>query len=260
MARGSSSRREVGPLGVVTFLQVTVTRRTGHDEPVTAPRFFNAVYVEHATLKDGSRVVLRLLRPEDKEALRAGFEHLSPESRYARFFASKLTLNDEELHYLTDIDQESHFAIAAAFENANGQPGQGLGVARFIRLDDAENTAEAAVAITDEVHGRGLGKLLFMRLCAAATERGVERFRCEVLGSNASMKHLIDHVTPERKVEVGSGVISIVFAIPKISPTAPITEAPPPNGMYRLFRAAAQNTVEWTEAVRRLWGRNGPRS
>lgn len=225
---------------------------------MTAPtRFFDADYLEHATLKDGTRVVLRLLRPTDKQTLRTGFERLSPESRYTRFFAAKQTLNDEELKYLCEIDQESHFAIGAVLDAPGNGPPVGLGVARFIRLGDAENTAEAAVAVADEMQGRGLGKLLFMRLCAAATERGVERFRCEVLGTNASMKHLIEHVTPERKVEVGSGVISIVFLIPQISPTAPITEPPPPTGMYGLLKAAAQNTVEWTEAIRRLWGR-GP--
>lgn len=223
---------------------------------MTAPaHYFNADYVEHATLKDGTPVVLRLLRPEDKETLRTGFERLSPESRYTRFFAAKQTLNDDELRYLTEIDQETHFAIGAVLDRpASAGPPVGLGVARFISFGDAEHTAEAAVAVSDEMQGRGLGKLLFMRLCAAATERGVERFRCEVLGTNASMKHLIDHVTPERRVEVGSGVMSIVFLVPPVASTAPITEPPPPTGMYGLLKAAAQNTIEWTDAMRRLWG------
>jgi len=49
-------------------------------------RHFTLDYTEHAELRDGTSVLLRLVRPTDKELLRAGFQRLSPESRYARFF------------------------------------------------------------------------------------------------------------------------------------------------------------------------------
>jgi hypothetical protein len=38
-------------------------------------------------LDDGSPVLIRPIAPDDREALAAGFERLSPESRYRRFFA-----------------------------------------------------------------------------------------------------------------------------------------------------------------------------
>jgi len=48
-------------------------------------------------------------------------------------------------------------------------------------------------------------------------------------------------------------VMSIEFALPVVSATDP---PPPPHGaMYRFFKAAAGNAVEWTEAVRRFWRR-----
>jgi hypothetical protein len=74
------------------------------------------------------------LRPTDKELLRTGFEHLSSESRYARFFTPKSSLSDGELDYLTVVDQEDHVAIGAASERDGGRTG--LGVARFIRFAD----------------------------------------------------------------------------------------------------------------------------
>jgi len=219
------------------------------------PRHFTSDYVERATLKDGTQVLMRLLTPEDKPILEAGFNRLSPESRYARFLSPKTTLTDDELRYLTEIDQETHFAIGAVAEtgDGNGNP-IGLGIGRFIRLPDRHATAEAAIAVSDEVQGRGLGKLLFLRLCAAAAERGIERFHCEVLGSNTGMAALIEHIAPERSIEVGGGVMSIEMPLPNVMPTAPPT-GPAPEGMYALLRAAAANAVEWTDAVRRLWRR-----
>ncbi len=223
-----------------------------------APRFFTPDYVERAALRDGTPVLLRLVCPEDKPILEAGFTKLSPESRYARFLAQKSTLTADELAYLTEMDQETHFAIGAVGErgDSSGNP-VGLGVARFIRLPDAHATAEAAVAVADEAQHKGLGKLLFLRLCAAAAERGIERFRCEVLGSNNSMAALVASLSPDRTIEVGNGVMSIEMALPNVTPTRPPEEpAPEDGGMYALFRAAAENAVEWTNAVRRLWRRD----
>ena len=227
---------------------------------MTGPRFFSRDYLEHAVLSDGMAVELRLVRPEDKELLRAGFDRLSPESRYARFLAPKSSLSDDELRYLCEVDHENHLAIGAVREHRETDPGPGagpvgMGIARFIRLPDPPNTAEAAIAVADEAQHRGLGRLLFLRLVAAAAERGIERFRCEVLGSNAGMSGLLAQIAPDRSVEVGSGVMSIELALPSVAPTEPPAGAPLQTPMYRLFRAAAQNAVDWTSAVRNLWRR-----
>jgi GNAT superfamily N-acetyltransferase len=224
------------------------------DGAAPAPaRHFTAGYGERARLRDGTAVWLRLVVPEDKPLLLAGFRKLSPESRYARFLAPKDTLSEDELRYLTELDQEHHLAIGAIAEEDGGEVG--VGVARFIRLPEPPRAAEAAIAVLDEMHGRGLGKLLFMRLCAAARERGIERFRCEVLGSNTGMRSLIEAVSPERRIEVGGGVMSIEMALPDVPPDELVTGPAPQGPMYRLFRAAAENAVEWTAAVRRLWRR-----
>lgn len=224
---------------------------------VAAPapaRHFSVDYAERAVLRDGTAVRLRLVTPEDKPLLVAGFHRMSPQSRYARFLGPKGRLTEDDLRYLTELDQESHFAIGAVAETDGGRGEvEGVGVARFVRLPEPPATAEAAIAVLDEMHGRGLGTLLFLRLCAAAAERGIERFRCEVLGSNTGMRNLIEDVAPEHRLEVSRGVLSIDMALPSVPPTAPAAGPPPAGSMYRLFRAVAGNAVEWTDAVRRFW-------
>jgi acetyltransferase len=219
-----------------------------------APRYFTPDYVERVVLRDGTAVRLRLVAPEDKPLILGGFEKMSPESRYARFLVPKQRLTPDELRYLTEVDQEDHFALGAVREegDGHGEP-VGLGIARFIRLD--ATTAEAAIAVVDDVHGQGLGKLLFLRLVAAAAERGIERFRLEVLCSNAAMHELVRKISPEHTVEVHSGVTTIDLALPQVHPERPLVEAPPDSAMYSLFKAAAGNAIEWTDAVRRLWRR-----
>lgn len=216
-------------------------------------RHFTSDYVERATLRDGTPVRIRLLAPEDKQLLARGFAKLSEESRYARFLGPKRELDEHELRYLTEIDQEDHFALGAIREDGDGHgDAVGLGIARFIRLDPT--TAEAAIAVADEAQGKGLGRLLLSRLCAAAAERGIERFRCEVLGSNAAAANLLAAISPERTIEVSDGVMSIDLPLPNVTPSHPPDE-PPHGPVYELLRAAAQNVIEWTESVRRLWRR-----
>jgi GNAT superfamily N-acetyltransferase len=168
---------------------------------------FTFDYTEHAVLRDGTPVLLRLLRPTDKALLLAGFHLLSPESRYARFFTPKTSLSDDELHYLTELDHQDHLAIGAASERDGEQTG--LGVARFIRFADRPDTAEAAIAVADEVQRKGLGRLLLLRLIAAARERGIARFRFEVLSSNAGMTALIAEIAPSQTVTTAGGALSI---------------------------------------------------
>jgi len=221
--------------------------------------FFTPDYVERATLRDGTSVLLRLVCPEDKDLLRREFERWSPESRYARFLAPKQQLTDEELDYLCNLDQINHFAIGAIAEagEGDGEP-VGLGIARFIRLPTQALepvTAEAAIAVADAAHRKGLGRLLLMRLCAAAAEREIERFRCEVLVDNTSMQKLIDSIAPVHTTQTRHGILEIDFAIDAVAPDAPPPETSE-NPLYKFFRAAAENTVEWTDAVRKLWRRD----
>ena len=218
-------------------------------------RFFTPDYVERAVLRDGTVVRLRLLAPEDKALLSSGFQHLSADSRYARFLAPKQALSADELRYLTEIDQESHFAIGAVREDGDGHGEPvGLGIARFIRLADPR-TAEAAIAVADSVQGQGLGKLLFLRLVAAAAERGIETFHCELLGTNAAMHKLIHGIAPHPIETTTHGVTSVDLPLPDVQPTQPPSVPMPENPGYRLLRLAARNAAEWTEAVRAFWHR-----
>jgi GNAT superfamily N-acetyltransferase len=196
--------------------------------------------------------VLRPLRPDDKERLRRGFERLSPESRYLRFFAAKQALTDAELRYLTEVDGTTHVAIGAARLEPDGSEGDGLGVARFIQLADEPGTAEAAVVVVDEVHGKGLGTLLFDQLVAAAVARGVARFRCDVLGENAAMMEMIEKIAPDRTMSVESGVVSIVFDLPVAAGEAATPADERESPMFRFFRMVAQGAQQWQVAMRRL--------
>ena len=203
---------------------------------------FDGDYCEDVTLTSGLRVRLRLIRPEDKLRLQEGLARMSKESRYLRFFTDKPRLSRSELAYLTELDQDSHFAIGAAELDADGTEGEGLGVARFIRLPEDPRVAEPAIAVVDRVQGQGLGSLLMTRLSDAARERDVQAFRSEFLAWNDGARELFKSMSDVVSFTADG---SVAVAEYPLTPQLPVrtegakTQERPRDFMDHLLKMAA---------------------
>ena len=129
-------------------------------------------------LRDGSRIVIRPIEPDDRAALVAGFERLSPESRYRRFFGPVARLSEHQLDYFTDVDHHDHEALVAVAQDS----GEGVGVARYVRI--GPDVAEPTIVIADDWQGRGAGTQLLDALAGRAYAEGIRRFEAPVLAYN----------------------------------------------------------------------------
>lgn len=186
------------------------------------------------------RLRVRMIRSNDKEQLARGFERLSSESRYRRFFAHKSMLTPEDLRYLTEFDGENHFAIGAFELSESGVEGDIVGVARFVRLADDPAVAEIGIAVVDDQQGFGIGRLLLQRLLAAARERGVQRIRCHLLGHNTQMRKLIKRFFGNVVLAAEGGTLIGDFPIPD---TAPAVRSRAPEPLFELLRLVARGSV-----------------
>lgn len=198
---------------------------------------------EHV-LADGTRIVLRTIRPEDASTLREEFERLSPESRYRRFFAGMQALSDATLRYLTNVDGVDHVAIVAIVEAPDLKTERGVGVARFIRVTGEPTIAEVAVTVCDDMQGKGVGRHLLLALTEAARERGVHHFRGEVLASNAPVRAILEEVGAHAKREE-SGALVFDVAIDGAE-----KNHHRPSALERLLRAAAASMAGAIRSLR----------
>ncbi len=139
-------------------------------------------------LADGRRIEVRQIGPEDRDALARGFERLGAESRYLRFFGPLDRLSDGQLTYLTDVDHHDHEALVAVDE----ETGEGVGVARFVRI--AEGVAEPAVAVADDWQRHGIGTRLLDELSDRAREEGIHEFLASVLADNVAAIAVLGHL------------------------------------------------------------------
>jgi GNAT superfamily N-acetyltransferase len=138
-------------------------------------------------LLDGTPALFRPVMPEDKARLQEGLEMLSPQARYLRFFSPVNHLSDEELRFFTEVDQINHVAWGAI--NPDDPDFPGLGVARFVRILEAPEIAEAAVTVIDRYQRKGLGTILVCLLYLLARDLGVQTIRGTILPEN---RFLID--------------------------------------------------------------------
>src|SRR5262249_45647735 len=130
------------------------------------------------TLTDGTRVLLRPIRPDDESALSALYERLSPQTAYQRFFTVMRRLPPNGADILANVDYDRRMAIVAT------DPEDALiGVARYA-YDERTDEAEIAIVIEDRWQGRGLGKRLLGELIGYAASRGIRRLRAYVLADN----------------------------------------------------------------------------
>lgn len=183
-------------------------------------------------LGDGSAIVLREVLPDDKEAIAAGFEQLSPESRYRRFFTAMNRLSSADLRYLTEVDHHDHEAVLA-FDPRGGP----VGVARYVR---SENPAEAevAVAVVDGWQGLGVGTALLERLIERARENGIERFVASVLQENAEAIELFRSISPDDPSprRGAPGQVELIIDLPRDGVRGTL--------LGRALRSAASGRVE----------------
>ena len=163
-------------------------------------------------LRDGSRVLLRPVEPTDKALLVEGFARLSPESRYRRFLVAVPELSDAQLRYFTEVDHHDHEALAALDPVA----GRGVGVARFVRLRDRPQVAEAAVTVADDWRDRGLGTLLLEALAERARNEGISTFTGLLLATNREMLELLEHIARVRVVDRQTGTVEVEVDLPEM--------------------------------------------
>ena len=194
-------------------------------------------------LRDGSEIEVRQVEASDKDAIAAGFDRLSPQSRYRRFFSPMRRLSASDLRYLTEVDHRDHEAIVGV-----GPGGEPVGVARYVRTEEPTE-AEVAVAIVDDWQGRGAATALLERLIERARENGIERFVAIVLQENAEALELFRNITPDQPTprRTAAGQLELVIDLP--------TDGVSGTLLGRALRTAAAGRVvihPWRLLKRRL--------
>jgi GNAT superfamily N-acetyltransferase len=140
-------------------------------------------YSANATLRDGTPVRVRAIRPNDKERLARHFDGLGCDSRYHRFFGIKNGLTPCELRYFTEPDFLRHVALVVTVINRDGQETI-VSDGRYVALPGCRSMAELALSVVDTHQRKGIGTLLLECLIDLAQHLRLDRLEADILASN----------------------------------------------------------------------------
>ena len=165
------------------------------DLPHSAIRPYPSRYVSRWKMKDGSRVVIRPIRPEDEPLMTGFHKSLSEESVYLRYFhRAQLSTRvaHERLIRKCFIDYDREMALVA--ELADPDTGNSCigGVARLSRAPSAEE-AEIGVIVADKFQHQGLGAELIKKLIDIARLEKIKRIVADFHSENSAIRQLAKH-------------------------------------------------------------------
>jgi acetyltransferase len=146
--------------------------------------------ISELSLRDGTRLMLRPIRPEDAELEKDFVAGLSEQARYFRFFYRMGELAPAMLARFTQVDYDRELALVAITGAEEGGKPAFVAVARYLANPDLSN-AEFAIVVGDAWQRRGIATLLMRKLVECAKRRGFARMSGVILRENDSMLALM---------------------------------------------------------------------
>lgn len=171
-------------------------------DPISQPviRPYPTQYISTLTLKDGTDVTLRPIRPEDEPLFMDFHEQLSEESVRARYF-EELTLEErirhERMIRICHTDYDREIVLLALQDNAKI-----LGVVRLTKIP-LTDIATIKIVLIDQMQRKGLGSKMFSKMLEIAKQENVKQIQIQILADNEAMKKILNRtdfsISPSKK-------------------------------------------------------------
>jgi acetyltransferase len=141
-------------------------------------------------MKDGRRVEIRSISPDDEQRMIKFHKGLSERSVYMRYFAS-LSLAARTAHtrlsHICFADPLCETVLIALHLDERSGEQELVAVGRLTKLPDPNN-AEVALLVLDRFQGLGLASELLRQLIQAAREQKIKRIQAEMLRDNTAVQ------------------------------------------------------------------------
>jgi acetyltransferase len=175
---------ENGVLAVDARIAVgKVGRKFGGSGPANfAVRPYPSQWHRLIEVRNGWRVSVRPIRPEDEPVLHEFLKHVTSQDLRLRFFAPMKEFTHEFIARLTQLD----YARAMAFVAFDDVTNEMVGVVR-IHSDSIYENGEYAILLRSDLKGRGLGWVLMQLIIEYARSEGLRMISGDVLRENTVM-------------------------------------------------------------------------
>ena len=160
--------------------------------PKLAIRAYPRQYVKQWTMKDGTPVTFRPIRPEDEPLMIKFHETLSDRSVYMRYLHPMLLTQrvaHERLSRICFVDYEREIAIVAEGTDAKSGERRIFAVGRLSKLYGT-NDASFTMLVNDAFQGQGLGMELLRQLLEVGRAEKLNRIMATISPDNVGMQRV----------------------------------------------------------------------
>ena len=164
------------------------------------------------TLRDGTEIFFRPVKPTDEPALSEMLYSLSEKSVQTRYFTHTMTFPHKDVQQLTNIDYRHDISIIGVVPSVSGE--QIVAIAQYF-LDPKTQAAEVAFIVQDEWQQKGMGTFLLDYVTQIAKKRGVKRFYAKVLPANKPMLTIFYNSGYKVNTEFDGEVYNITYDLTK---------------------------------------------
>lgn len=180
--------------------------------------FLPTSFSHRARLRDGTPVLIRSIRRDDRERIVAAFRKLEQETIYTRFFSAKKELSETDLARIDASDFVHALALVATLGEGDEEIIIGGGAYTVLDRPGEPLTAEVSFTVEEDYHGQGLSGLFMRLLTQIGRQRGIRRFEAEVLAGNAAMLKVFQRSGLPLSKHIEDGVVRVVMALDEAAP------------------------------------------
>lgn len=163
-------------------------------------------YSGRETLRDGSSVTIRAVRPDDKDRIVQAFNTLKPESVYFRLFRYKTELTTDDLKMITEVDFRNVVALVVTVGSGTDEMIIGAGRYNAYEASGGERHAELGFMVKETFQGKGIASMILRHLISIARDQGLSLLEATVLPENSGMLAVFAHtglpMTKKRQEDV----------------------------------------------------------
>jgi len=162
------------------------------ERPRPAIRPYPTELIQQHVMRDGARITIRPVRPEDEEGIAAFHATLSDETVHRRYLGMVSLLSrigHDRLSRICMIDYDRAMVLVAEAPAEENGAGEILAVGRFHRMRNPR-VAEFGLTVSDKYQGHGLGGHILRALIDAGRKEGLDALLGFILPSNRRMLEL----------------------------------------------------------------------
>jgi len=164
-----------------------------------------------SALRDGTPVLIRSARADDRERLVTAFQGLDRQTIYTRYFSYRKSISETELKRLDEADFSRYILLVATL--ASGNEEIIIAGASCVVTDSTGPmpTAELAFMVEEDYQRQGLAGQMLAAICGLARRRGIVRLEADVLAENPAMLAVFRRSGLSTTTSRSAGVVHLVM-------------------------------------------------